>query len=90
VPTLAEVGVPGIEIRAWFGVAGPAGLPATITEHLQQVIGEAMKSPEFVKMTTTMAMDPGFQPSAEFTAYFNSEIDKWAAIIKAANVKPEQ
>jgi tripartite-type tricarboxylate transporter receptor subunit TctC len=90
VPTLAEVGVPGIEIRAWFGVAGPAGLPATITERLQQVIGEAMKSSEFVKMTTTMAMDPGFQTSAEFTEYFNGEIDKWAAIIKAANVKPEQ
>jgi len=39
---------------------------------------------------TTMAMDPGFQTSAEFTEYFNSEIDKWAAIIKAADVKPEQ
>ena len=49
-----------------------------------------MKSPEFVRMTTTMAMDPGFQTSAEFTEYFNSEIEKWAAIIKAANVKPEQ
>jgi hypothetical protein len=30
------------------------------------------------------------QTSAEFTEYFNGEIDKWAAIIKAANVKPEQ
>lgn len=90
VPTLAEAGVPGIEIRAWFGGAGPAGLPAKITERLEQVIGEAVKSPEFVKMITTMSMDLGFQTSAEFTEYFNSEIDKWAAIIKAANVKPDQ
>ena len=49
VPTVAEAGVPGVEIEAWLGIAGPAKLPADVTEKLAQAIREIAAMPEVEK-----------------------------------------
>jgi len=89
VPTMAEAGVSGVEVRAWFGIAGPAGMPADIVARLEKALQEVTAAPEFVSMSTTTSMDTSFMGAKEFGPYFLSEIDKWADVIKAAGVKAE-
>jgi tripartite-type tricarboxylate transporter receptor subunit TctC len=89
VPTMAEAGVNGVEVRAWFGISGPAGMPADIVARLEKALQETISSPEFMGMTTTTSMDTSFMGPKEFGPYFLSEIEKWAGVIKAAGVKAE-
>jgi tripartite-type tricarboxylate transporter receptor subunit TctC len=56
---------------------------------LEKALQEATTTPEFVKMITTTSMDTSFMGAKAFGPYFQSEIEKWAGVIKAAGAKAE-
>lgn len=89
IPTLAE-SYPGFESNSWFGVLVPAKTPKPIIDKLLAHTRMALKSPDVNQGLTNQGADPGGNPPAEFGAYFQSEMKKWAAVIKSANIKLEQ
>jgi tripartite-type tricarboxylate transporter receptor subunit TctC len=89
VPTLSEAGIPGYEATIWIGVMAPAGTPQPIVTllntEINKILARADVKDAWEKQgAATMSMKPD-----EFGVYIQSEIDKWAKLIKANNIKPE-
>jgi tripartite-type tricarboxylate transporter receptor subunit TctC len=88
-PTMAEAGVPGFEITAWFGFMAPRGTPQAIIEKIHTDVARIVASPEIQERILSQASEPVGNSPAEYAAFINSEIAKWRAVIKQANVKAE-
>jgi tripartite-type tricarboxylate transporter receptor subunit TctC len=88
VPTVAEV-VPGYEASGWHGIGAPANTPAEIVDKLNAAINALLADSKFKERLADlgglqMAMSP-----AEFGKFTTAEIDKWAKVIKFADIRSE-
>lgn len=89
VPTVAELGFPGFEATAWYGLLAPAGTPAPIVSRLHDLSVRALKSPDVTARMEAAGNDIiGGTPEA-FAAYIKTETRKWGEIVAAAGVKVE-
>jgi tripartite-type tricarboxylate transporter receptor subunit TctC len=88
-PTVAEAGLPGYEASTWYGVLAPAGTPRAIVTRLNAEIVRVLALPEVRERLTTQGIDPIGSSPDQFAAYVQSEIVKWAGVIKATGVKAE-
>jgi tripartite-type tricarboxylate transporter receptor subunit TctC len=89
VPSIAEAGLPGYEATQWFGVLAPAGTPQAIVDRLHKEIVVALKSPDVVKQLSTQGAQIVASSPEQFAAYIRAETQKWAAVVKAAGIKPQ-
>jgi len=86
VPTLAE-SLPGFEAVAWFGIVGPPGLPAPVAQKVSAGVAEALRDGDVQARLAALSAEPmGFTP-AQTAAYMREETERWAAVIRSANVK---
>ncbi|MCC6533336.1 MAG: tripartite tricarboxylate transporter substrate binding protein [Burkholderiales bacterium] len=89
VPTFDEAGVPGYEAGAWWGLLAPAATPAPIIERLHQAIAAILHAPDArARISANGAEVVGNAPRA-FREFIQKETAKWAAVVKAAGIKPE-
>ena len=88
-PTVAESGVPGYEVTAWYGVSAPAKTPRAIVDRLHTEIVRAVNSPDLRERLTTQGADPIHLTPEQYTVFIQNEIAKWAKVIKAAGIKGE-
>ncbi|SHH67924.1 tripartite tricarboxylate transporter substrate binding protein [Pollutimonas bauzanensis] len=86
VPAVAD-DVPGYEVLQWWGIAAPAGTPADIIAKLNTDIAAALRSPDIQQKLATMGAEPGGQSAAQFDQLIHSEVEKWAEVIKTANIQ---
>ena len=89
VPTLEELGYPGFDGVQWYGIVGPAGLPAEITRRLNTEINAQLKNPELVERLSGEALEPMPMTPAAFGDYMKTDIAKWAGVVKAHNLQME-
>ncbi|MCG2594833.1 tripartite tricarboxylate transporter substrate binding protein [Ramlibacter sp. XY19] len=87
VPTLAEAGVAGVEVYAFQGVLGPAGLPDAIVTRFNGELNKALASAAVQKRAADFGMEMLPGTPAQFKAMARAESRRWGAIIKAAGVK---
>ena len=88
VPAIAET-LPGFEIVSWQAIFAPAGVPQPVVERLSGEMIKAIKDPEVRDKLVAQGIEPGGMTPAELSAFQKSEIDKWARVIKAGNIKVE-
>ncbi len=88
-PTVAESGVPGSEVTAWYGVSAPAKTPRAIVDRLHAEIVRAVNSPDLRERLTTQGADPIHLTPEQYTVFIQNEIAKWAKVIQAAGIKGE-
>jgi tripartite-type tricarboxylate transporter receptor subunit TctC len=90
VPTTAEVGMPDLQTENWYGMVAPAGTPAPIVAVLNRIATEAMQDPTVKeKLAIQGATLIGDSPE-HFHAFMESEIARWAKVIKDAGVAVEK
>ncbi|HXD52735.1 MAG TPA: tripartite tricarboxylate transporter substrate-binding protein, partial [Burkholderiales bacterium] len=89
IPTVAESGVPGYEVTAWYGVSAPAKTPPAIVERLNSEMLRALKLPDVREQLKSQGADPVGSTPAQYTAFMQNEISKWAKVIAAAGIKGE-
>lgn len=89
VPTVAESGVPGYEVSAWFGFFAPAGTPAAIVNTLNAETVKAMKLPDLRERLASQGADAVTSTPEQFTAYVKEELGKWTRVVKASGMKPD-
>jgi tripartite-type tricarboxylate transporter receptor subunit TctC len=86
VPTLEESGFSGFDGVQWYGIVGPANLPAPIVERLNGEINKALATPELRERLAGEALDPMPMSPAEFGRYMQNDIAKWAKLAKARDI----
>jgi tripartite-type tricarboxylate transporter receptor subunit TctC len=88
-PTVAELGIPGFDATTWHGLVAPAGTSKEIIGALHYAMTTALNDPAVRKSLTDLGVDIVASSPKEFEAYIQSEIPKWAAVIKASGARLE-
>jgi tripartite-type tricarboxylate transporter receptor subunit TctC len=89
VPTIAEAGVPGFEAGGFLGLAAPAGTPPAAIQALNAAAQKSLALPEVRDRLLGLASPPVGGTPEQFGEHMKREIDKWARVIRAANIKSE-
>jgi len=89
VPTMAEAGVPGVEVGLWSGVFAPAATPPGIVRRLETELRKIMQMTDVKEKFKAMATPTVGSTAAEFTRTIDTETRMWAEVGRAANVKLE-
>jgi tripartite-type tricarboxylate transporter receptor subunit TctC len=90
VPTISEAGVKGYETTIWIGIMAPAGTPKAVTERLNAEITRVVNRPDVKKTWNAQGAEPMTMTVAEFEKYLNSDIAKWAKVVKVSGAKADQ
>jgi len=88
-PTMAEEGVTGFEMSAWYMVFAPKATPRDVQEKLNFAINKAISDPEMVQRMSAQGVTFVGGTIAQTDAFLKSEIERWGRIIKAANIKAD-
>jgi len=86
-PTVAESGLPGFDVVAWFGLFAPAGTPAAIVERLSAETRTALASADLRKRLVDLGAEPLGSSPAEFAAYVGAEYRRWGAFAKESGIR---
>jgi tripartite-type tricarboxylate transporter receptor subunit TctC len=89
VPTISESGLPGYEFQAWYGLVAAAGVPKPIIAKLHGEIDGLLKNPQFRETMLARGAVPLGGASEEFGEFMRREVQKYAAVAKAAGIRPE-
>jgi tripartite-type tricarboxylate transporter receptor subunit TctC len=86
-PTIAESGLPGYDVSAWYGLLAPAGTPRAIVDKLNREIRKALQTPDMLQRLAADGSEPVASSPEEFGQFVRDEIAKWGKAVKAANAK---
>jgi tripartite-type tricarboxylate transporter receptor subunit TctC len=88
-PTVAEAGFSGFEVIGWFGWLAPAATPRAIVNRLNAELVRALKLPEVRERLISQSTEPVGNTPQEFATFMKSEHEKWARVIRQANIHIE-
>ncbi|HKD27439.1 MAG TPA: tripartite tricarboxylate transporter substrate binding protein [Xanthobacteraceae bacterium] len=91
VPTMAEAGVKGadVDLRFWFGLFGPKGMPDAVRARLEKASATVMSDPRLRERLANLDIAPDFAPGPVLRARLESEIRNWTKFIDEKGIKPE-
>jgi len=87
-PAIGEV-VKGFESTAWFGLFGPANLPAEITTRLNSAIVAALSDPAMREQLANEGAAPAAGSAADFAAFVRDDVKRWAPIVRQSGARPD-
>ena len=89
VPSVRELGIEPLVATNWFGISGPAGIPADVADKLNAALVAALNTPELAERLRSYGTEPNRLTPAEYTAMVASDIARWAEVVKAAGIRVE-
>jgi tripartite-type tricarboxylate transporter receptor subunit TctC len=89
VPTIEEAGVPGYDVGSWYGLSGPAALPAPVVARLNGAINQALKDPDLRQLLTREGAEPLGGSPQDFATVITTDIKKWTDVLKAAKIEQQ-
>lgn len=87
-PAIGEV-VRGFESEAWFGLFGPAQLPGSITQKLNQAVVAALGDPKMRDQLQREGASPAQLSAAQFAEFVRQDIQRWAPIVRQSGARPD-
>jgi tripartite-type tricarboxylate transporter receptor subunit TctC len=87
VPTVAELGYPGFDVVAWFGIVAPAATPKDVVARLSEEIGRILAAPDVKEKFVAQGADITYMPAAEFDRFLTREREQWAQAVKVSGAK---
>jgi tripartite-type tricarboxylate transporter receptor subunit TctC len=89
IPTMAEAGVPGVDVSAWFSLFGPGKMPAALAARMRDDVVAVLAEPEMAAKIRDLSSLPGGEPPDQFAQRIKKELVTWADIAKQAGIEPE-
>jgi len=89
VPTTAEAGMPELVVITWYGLFAPAGVKPEIIERVNFEVVKLMQAPDVKSQLAKVGLDAVTNTPAEFGKFVRAEMEKWARVIRDANVRVE-
>ncbi|MFH1602308.1 MAG: tripartite tricarboxylate transporter substrate-binding protein, partial [Pseudomonadota bacterium] len=87
VPTFTEAGLPGFDVKGWYGTVAAAGTPKPIIDKLSTEIGKILTSPDTKEKIIKLGLDPFIRTPEQFAALMKADTAKWGRVIKTADIK---
>jgi tripartite-type tricarboxylate transporter receptor subunit TctC len=86
VPTLEESGISGVDLSSWWGIVGPAGMPADIVNALNSEIGKMLTSPELSRLLANEGAETETMTPQQFGDLMRLETERWIKVAHEANI----
>ncbi|VTU19733.1 Bug family tripartite tricarboxylate transporter substrate binding protein [Variovorax sp. PBL-E5] len=85
VPAIAET-LPGFDVSSWYGLLGPAGMPAEVVQRLNSEVNKILAQPAMKKRLVDLDLLPAPGTPAQFRAYLHQNIDMWGKVVRDAGI----
>ena len=89
VPTLDELGFKGFDAQQWYGVVGPAGLPADVVKTLSDTLMATLQAPDMADKLSIEAIEPRPMSPEAFGKFIKADIARWTQLVKDRNIQLE-
>jgi tripartite-type tricarboxylate transporter receptor subunit TctC len=86
VPTLDEAGLTGFDLSSWWGIVGPAGMPADVVNALNAQIGKMLTSPELITPLANEGAEAATMTPQQFGDLMRMETERWIKVAREANI----
>ena len=86
-PTLNESGFKGFDAMQWYGVVGPAGMPAPMVKQLNDTLAQILKAPDLREKLSVEAVEPMVMGPDEFGQYIKADIARWTKLARERNIQ---
>jgi tripartite-type tricarboxylate transporter receptor subunit TctC len=87
VPTLDESGFKGFDAQQWYGVVGPAGMPAPIVKQLNDTLATVLKAPDMREKLSVEAIEPQVMTPEQFGDFIRADIARWTQLARAKGIQ---
>jgi len=87
-PTVSET-LPGYDVSLWFALLGPANMTRELATRLQTEVVRAISAPDMKSRLADQGYEPGGETPEQFSARIRGELDVWAKVVKAGNIRPQ-
>lgn len=87
--TVSEAGLPGFESSQWWGLYGPAGLPAGVVSRLDAEVGKILGDADVRRRLAADAAEPGGGSPGDLAAFHKADYEKWGKVVKQAGIRVE-
>lgn len=89
VPSLGEQGLRDTDVYTWFGLLGPANLPAAVVARLNREINAILAQPDVKSRFVAIGMEPVGGTSAQFAQFIQNDLNKWNELVKTRSIKAD-
>ena len=89
IPTIAEAGLPGFEVSNWYGVLATGGTPRPIVDRLNAELNRIARVPDLAEKLAAQGADPATGTPDDFERFIQTELKKWAVVVRGAGINPE-
>ncbi|WP_236657791.1 tripartite tricarboxylate transporter substrate binding protein [Limnohabitans sp. TS-CS-82] len=86
VPTMAEAGIAGYQVSAWFGLAAPAGMPAAVQARIEQALERIAKQPEVMAALQKQGAEPSWLDSKGLAGFMQADTAQWKTVADYARI----
>jgi tripartite-type tricarboxylate transporter receptor subunit TctC len=86
-PTLIESGFKGFDAMQWYGVVGPAGIPAPVVKQLNESLNTVLTAPDLREKLSIEAVEPMPMSAEQFGQYIKTDIARWTELARARNIQ---
>ena len=87
VPTMAELGMPGVDANNWHGLVAPARVPEPILVALHRAAADALRDPGIARLLHDQGAIPGGDTRESFGRFLAAELEKWGEVIRRGNIR---
>ena len=89
VPTIAEAGLPRLDVQTWIGLLAPAGTPRWMVDRLNLALNRILRSPDTRAWLERQGLEPiGGSPEA-FDSELRADLDKWGKVVRRLDIRPQ-
>ena len=88
-PTLDESGFSGFDAQQWYGVVGPAGIPAAVVKQLNETLAVVLRAPDLRDKLSVEAIEPMPMSPEQFAAFIKTDIARWTKLVKDRKIELE-
>ena len=85
-PTMVEAGFKGFDAQQWYGVVGPAGLPAPVLKTLNDSLNSILAGPDLRERLSAEAVEPAPMTPDAFSAFIRADIARWTALARERKI----
>lgn len=86
VPTMEEAGLKGFDAQQWYGIVGPAGMPAPIVRQLNEALAQVLAQPDFREKLSAEAVELMPMSPEQFGEFMKKDLARWSELAKARNI----